>query len=307
MELSKKHLFSMGSEGMAIDRLSLLDSLMEHAPLLISAFDLKGNVLFVNHRFSLLSGPTPQEYVGKNIFDLFPYDIAKRLWDNATCALGAEASLQVEEVMIHKNGSRHVYHSTKFKLTDSIGNIIGTCSISTDITEQKKHEFNACHDFLTELLNRRCMAQVLEADLLRAGVENQHFALALIDLDGFKEVNDSYGHAKGDDILIRVAQTMKESFKEATARCFRIGGDEFAVTFFADSPKAALLRLKKLHTAINGAIEFSLSDSAMKATNSIGVRVVLPNQHVNYHTLLSDVDDLLYAAKREGKNGLYSL
>ncbi|TAA47234.1 EAL domain-containing protein [Corallincola spongiicola] len=115
--------------------------IIEHCPALISAKDLNGNILFVNRHFALLDGPSPEEYVGKNVFELFPKKIASELWSNDLKAIN-QGGLEVEETCYHKGGKLHTYLSNKFPLKDSTGEIFGICAISTDITERKATELH---------------------------------------------------------------------------------------------------------------------------------------------------------------------
>ncbi|MBF0369066.1 MAG: PAS domain S-box protein [Magnetococcales bacterium] len=115
-----------------------LRSILDYAPALISTKDLEGTITLVNPRFSVLAGPSPEDFIGKNVYDLFPHDIADALWKNDLAA--REGPVEVEEVVGHKDGTLHTYLTTKFPLTDESGALFGTCAISTDITDRKEME-----------------------------------------------------------------------------------------------------------------------------------------------------------------------
>ena len=80
---------------------TLLKAIMDNAPALISAKDLKGNVIMANRRFEILDGPTPEEFIGKNVYDLFPLEIADVLWKNDLAAIEADAPVESDEIVAH--------------------------------------------------------------------------------------------------------------------------------------------------------------------------------------------------------------
>jgi len=119
---------------------ALLKAIMDNAPALISAKDLKGNVIMTNRRFEVLDGPSPEEFIGKNVYDLFPFEIADALWKNDLAAIEADAPVESEEVVAHKDGEMHTYHTVKFPLPGVKDKASGTCAISVDITDRKSAE-----------------------------------------------------------------------------------------------------------------------------------------------------------------------
>ncbi len=115
-----------------------LRAILQYSPTLISTKDLKGNVTLVNRQFDVLAGFENDNFVGKNIFDLFPYEIANALWENDKAA--REGPMEFEEQVQHKDGSLHTYLTIKFPLTDDSQRLTGTCAISADITQRKESE-----------------------------------------------------------------------------------------------------------------------------------------------------------------------
>ena len=115
-----------------------LQAILDHSPALISIKDLKGNVVLVNRNFEVLEGPSPEEFMGKNVYDLFPHDVADTLWKNDLAALEAGQPVQTEEVVAHKDGTWHTYLTVKFPLYGKADQAFGICAISTDITERKQ-------------------------------------------------------------------------------------------------------------------------------------------------------------------------
>lgn len=285
----------------------LLHAILDNAPVLISAKDPQGNVLFTNPRFAVLNGPAPEDYIGRNVFELFPKDIAKQLWENDLNAQQSEVPIEAEEHVQHRDGDMHVYHTTKFRLLDDTNTLIGTCAISIDISNLKQLEFDAYHDYLTGLFNQRYFAENLMRDLARARRQGSVLMLAFIDLDGFKEVNDAQGHEKGNQMLAAVAATMKRLFHRPDDVCIRVGGDEFAVLFMSDSADKAENMINSAHRAINEALAGALEKTGIACTNSVGVKLLHPDEEVDFSALYAEIDNALYTAKRTGKNRIYRL
>lgn len=113
-----------------------LQAILDYAPALISTKDLDGNVTLLNKRFEDIIGPNPESVLGRNVYDLFPRDVADSLWQNDLSARAG--ALEVEEEVEHLDGSQHTYLTVKFPFTDEHKKLLGTCAISTDITERKQ-------------------------------------------------------------------------------------------------------------------------------------------------------------------------
>lgn len=283
----------------------LFASILDNAPILISAKDLKGNVLMTNSHFSVLNGPAPEDYLNKNVYDLFPKDIADQLWENDKKAQMSENPIEAEEHVFHKDGSVHAYHTTKFRLLDEQGTLIGTCAVSFDITDMKRLEQEVQYDHLTGLFNRRLLEKTIENEMARASREQLQFIFALVDLDNFKSVNDQYGHQKGDEILVATAESFKQALHRPSDFCYRLGGDEFAVTFCAPSKDIANALLETLRTELNNELHRLIPDAKTACTASIGARLVQPGEAVSFVKLYSDADKALYSSKKSEDNACF--
>lgn len=307
MSESKDQLIaSLTAENKALrEKSRLLKSILSNAPLLISAKDTSGNILFTNSQFRLLDGPAPEDYVNKNIYDLFPKNIADQLWSNDLKAQNSIDPIHAEEQVQHKDGKLHSYHTTKFRLLGNADEVIGTCAISIDVSNAKKHEFEAYHDSLSGLHNYRYFVENLPSDIARAKRSNKLLNVALIDLDAFKAVNDNLGHEEGNKVLIAVASALKELFHRPDDKYMRIGGDEFALVFMSNDIDSARNVITQVHTNINDAIETILDNTGLICTNSIGVKYLQPGESANFDTIYKLADDALYKVKRSGKNGIY--
>ena len=243
------------------EQISLFSSILDNAPILISAKDLKGNVLMTNAHFSVLDGPAPEAYLNKNVYDLFPKEIADELWENDKKAQNSVTPIEVEEHVFHKDGSTHAYHTTKFRLLDEKGTLMGTCAVSFDITDMKRLEQEVQYDHLTGLYNRRLLEKTIENEMARAAREQLQFVFVLIDLDNFKLVNDQYGHQRGDEILVKTAESFRNVLHRPSDFCYRLGGDEFVATFCAPCQQTANELIEALRKEINHAIQAMIPDA----------------------------------------------
>lgn len=284
------------------ERNRLLTSILENAPILISAKDLNGNILLANTRFSILDGPEPKDYLQRNVFDLFPKEIADELWENDKKAQISDIPVQAEEHVYHKDGSMHTYHTTKFRLLDDKYALFGTCAVSFDITNMKQLEQEIQFDHLTGLYNRRLLESTIEHELTRAAREQQYYVFALIDLDHFKSVNDRFGHLTGDDVLVAAAESFKHALHRPSDFCYRLGGDEFVATFCTPCHATADTLLEALRTEINTSIHKLIPDADKFCRASIGARLIEPGKSITFCQLYAEADKALYRAKKSKEN-----
>jgi PAS domain S-box-containing protein len=126
-----------------IEELRRLRAILELAPVLISIKDRFGVVRFTNRMFGVLNGPAPQEYINRSVFEIFPPEIATRLWENDLAAFQSRQVIEAEETVQHKDGSFHTYLTYKYPLIQANGEVGEVCAISIDITSRKFYELQA--------------------------------------------------------------------------------------------------------------------------------------------------------------------
>jgi diguanylate cyclase (GGDEF)-like protein len=178
-----------------------------------------------------------------------------------------------------------------------------TCA---DITErlraQEQIMYMAEHDPLTGLLNRAAFATRLETEVAQA-TDAQPLALLCLDLDHFKEVNDTWGHPAGDELLCTVAERLRQSLRKNDHSVYRLGGDEFAVLLPTISAAGAERLARRVLRTLNQSCEIAGQPYRLHA--SIGLALV-PNNAVDPERLMSRADLALYAAKASGRNAVQS-
>ncbi|MBD2728741.1 diguanylate cyclase [Nostoc sp. FACHB-892] len=159
-------------------------------------------------------------------------------------------------------------------------------------------------DGLTQVANRRCFDERLQAEWKRLAREQQPLSLILFDVDKFKLYNDYYGHLKGDDCLIKIAQTMQQLLHHRPADLVaRYGGEEFLVLLPNTDLVEAIKVAQSIQQAIqNQAIPHAKSDIKNIVTLSLGITSVIPTCDIKPDTLIASADKALYNAKQKGRD-----
>lgn len=177
--------------------------------------------------------------------------------------------------------------------------------VRTQLTLQRQRQelINmARYDFLTGLLNRRTSIEVLEHEFDRARRYEAPLAIAILDIDLFKAVNDSYGHMTGDRVLQAVSASIRKSIR-GTDSCGRFGGEEFLIVFTGISEQNAVRAADKVRTRIAALETKSEGGEPVKVTASLGVAWFGPATR-DVNDLLREADTALYAAKEGGRNAV---
>ncbi len=180
---------------------------------------------------------------------------------------------------------------------------IGRLWIYEDVTAARRISDRlvelAVRDELTGLYNRRRFQEELERMLADAARRNAEVGLLAFDLDGFKPVNDTYGHQAGDEVLIGIAQAVGRIVRR-NELFFRVGGDEFALLVPASTTEGLLELAHRLVEAV-GALRFSFAGSEVGVTASVGI-ARFPDNATDVESLVAVADEALYLSKSEGRN-----
>lgn len=287
-----------------------LHAILHHSPALISVKDLAGNVVLASDHFKELENIDEQGVVGKNVFDVYPRKTAQALWEIELAAQTKQQTFETELELMHKDGSLHTYLMVKFPLRNPEGDVFGVCTICTDISERKLAEnalreqqsrlnYMAFHDSLTALPNRSLFYDRIYHGLARSQRSNSKLALMLLDIDRFKNINDSLGHDSGDLLLKAIATRLNEGVRDMDTVA-RLGGDEFVVVLEGvhDMEDVVFIANKLLVTL---ARPLEIAGHEITTTVSIGVSV-FPEDGTDTDELLKNADIAMYKAKEAGKN-----
>lgn len=276
-------------------------AMFEHSPegVAIINFDADRTVAAANPAFAELHGYTIEELVGNTASGLVNADDAetmRRDW-NAVFE-NQQPKLDAECRLVRKDGSEF-WGAFAMSLLPAGGDQAQIIVFARDISERKRDEeelrYQAQHDPLTGLANRRTFELELERVTALARRYDDEATLMMVDLDNFKAVNDTEGHAAGDALLKRVAAVMRETLR-GTDVLARIGGDEFAAILHRIDPESALPVAQKLRDAVVVAAD------GEHVTASVGLAGIGPGHSVDVQEVCADADTALYASKAVGRN-----
>lgn len=285
------------------EKLKLAASVFSHAGESIVITDAAGMILEVNDTFSHTTGYSREEAISKNPRILKsgrqPSEFYVDMWQ----ALVKEGYWSGEIWNRRKNGEVYAEIKTISAVRDEHDITTHYVALSSDITPIKEHqkqlEHIAHYDILTNLPNRVLLADRLSQAMAQCHRHELSLAVIFLDLDGFKHVNDAYGHDIGDELLIALSTRMKEALREGDSLA-RIGGDEF-VAVLADLVKVEDYEpiLERLLLAASEPV--TISDRVLNVSASIGV-TFYPQDNVDADLLMRHADQAMYVAKQLGKN-----
>jgi diguanylate cyclase (GGDEF)-like protein/PAS domain S-box-containing protein len=264
--------------------------------------DAQSRIIRVNHAFTKITGYPAQEVIGATpaILKSGRHDrvFYERMWE----ALQKNGAWSGEIWDRRHDGEIYPKRLTITAVQDVAGRITHYIGNFIDISEQKRIEAHiqhlAYHDALTGLLNRLSLHERMEQVIALARRDRQRFALMLIDLDRFKEVNDTLGHHIGDQLLIQVGQRLLESVRDSDIVA-RLGGDEFIVVLNAiETPDTATHLAGKIVATLSE--PFYIDGKVLDSSPSIGI-CLFPDEAETLGELIQNADVAMYEAKAQGR------
>ncbi|MDO8391780.1 MAG: PAS domain S-box protein [Actinomycetota bacterium] len=260
---------------------------------------LDGLLDYVNEAYCRIMGTSGAAELGRHwLHSVHPDDVGlvRRSWD-ATFAAGAEGTFEFRIVRPDAETRTVLVTATKFLGADGEWHYLGTAA---DISDQRANErrlsHDATHDPLTDLPNRVLLGEMLDHALSVAQRTNELIALLFIDLDHFKPVNDTHGHAAGDRVLVQVASRLTAAIRGSDTAA-RFGGDEFVVVLDAPvTPEEAVAIAQRILADLHR--PFEVVDQLIDVGASIGVAVAWTE--ATAAQLLDAADRAVYDAKRAG-------
>jgi diguanylate cyclase (GGDEF)-like protein/PAS domain S-box-containing protein len=264
----------------------------------IVATDAENCVTYVNDRMRELLGYESRELELRPFTDLIHPD-DRQEWLQRFEQIREGARLQFDVRLQRKDGLQIWALNSCSPLRDPNGGFAGAISMLRDVTERKLAEdalaHQALHDALTGLPNRSLLHDRLDQAILAARREHWPLAVLLIDLDRFKEVNDTFGHHYGDILLKQVGPRLRGALRESDTVA-RLGGDEFAVILAGCDAESGKLTAAKLLKALEE--PFVVEGQALNVSGSIGI-VTYPDHGQDVETLMRRADVAMYTAKRD--------
>jgi diguanylate cyclase (GGDEF)-like protein/PAS domain S-box-containing protein len=285
---------------------SLLQNIaLEAAANAIAITDKKGAIQWVNPAWVELTGYSKEETIGQNprIIKSEAHDSAfyKDMWNTI---LSGEV-WRGELVNRRKNGSLYFEEETITPVLDRLGNVKNFIAIKLDITERKQAEIKlqqlAHTDSLTGVNNRRRLFELAEHEFDVARRYQHSLSVIMFDLDHFKFINDSFGHATGDQVLERVVAIARAQLRDVDL-IGRYGGEEFVIVLPLTGAKQAYLLAERIRTGV-AALKVETGGKPAFVTLSMGIaEMTRVPQDESVENIIRRADEAMYAAKRAGRN-----
>jgi diguanylate cyclase (GGDEF)-like protein/PAS domain S-box-containing protein len=261
---------------------------------LVTRFSPGGRLTFVSDSYCEFAGNSAAELLGLSIYDLMDADevddVRARLAE-----VGASGTLvRGENAVRTGDGAMRIISWVNSGIADGDGRLVEIQSVGRDVTEHRLLEQSAGRDQLTGLANRALLVDRLDTLLRGAYRQSVHVAVLFVDLDGFKRVNDTLGHQRGDDVLRDAAVVLADCVREADS-VSRWGGDEFVAVLVGSDRVGARLVAAKFREGIRALKLADLPDWRLGA--SVGI-ATYPEDGITADALLRHADRAMYREKQ---------
>jgi len=281
------------------DLLRMLKEVADSLPIGVTFSDITGKIIYSNPAELEIHGYREEEIAGMEARMFAPENLGKPL-------TAASEQLRVwrrERLNVRKDGVEFPVQLTSIPVRDKQGNCLGLVTVCEDITRRKETEGKihrlAYYDFLTGLPNRGLFLEQLQKALALAHREERKLCLFFLDLDHFKDVNDTLGHDFGDKLLRAVAERLSTQIRESDILA-RLGGDEFVlVPASVNNQKNAGIAARRILSLF--AEPFLIGGRQIYANASIGI-ALYPDNGLDTDTLLKCADTAMYQTKSEGRS-----
>jgi diguanylate cyclase (GGDEF)-like protein/PAS domain S-box-containing protein len=285
--------------------------LVEASPDSITLVDLTGNVVRTNQQTAVLLGfDNPGQMIGLSAFELIASEDRQQALNDMQRTLQTGITRTQEYTLLRTDGSTFPTEVTSSLLRDGEGSPQAIVSVARDISERKRTqqalEYQALHDPLTGLPNRTLLFDRLEQSIHAADRHESSVGLLLLDLDRFKEINDTFGHHLGDALLHELGPRLNDLLRKADTvsrlvrtddgdvAVARLGGDEFAVLLPHTSQLGATVAAERILKSFGQ--PFSIQGQSLEVGSSIGI-ALYPEHGPDAETLLQHADVAMYEAK----------
>jgi len=266
----------------------------------------KNEFLLVNDVFTGITGYSKNQIAGLSLQSLLVKEEGASAYSDLLPALDSVGHWEGQVWIKCSDGTNYLGFLSLFSALDDRGNIRQRVGLVSQVTDQKKYREiitrQANYDALTGLPNRRLLLDRVDESIKRADRSKNNFALLFVDLDRFKDINDTSGHDVGDEILRKVSERFKAEVRE-TDTVARIGGDEFTIILNdLEHPK----NLDKVLLGITDRLAepIEIEGKIFHVTASLGI-AIYPQDATSTKGLLMKADQAMYAVKSHGRNGYH--
>ena len=308
----------------AEETLQQLSRAVEQSPASIVITDTNGRIEYVNPRFTEVTGYNAEDAIGQNPrilkTGMTPMETYRDLWNTIT----AGRDWQGEFVNRKKNGEIYYELASISPILDAHGSITHYVAVKENITERKESQLQlrtmndqlaeqvqenlklqeilreqTLRDPLTGLYNRRYLDETMKREIARAEREKYPLSFLMIDIDHFKDLNDTYGHSAGDAVLVALGDLFHTRIRQGDIVC-RYGGEEFIVIMPQADVEDAKRRAEEIRRDF-GDLYINCDGIELSATISIGI-ALYPQHGNDTDTVIKAADAALYKAKQSGRN-----
>jgi len=279
-------------------------ALMKVTPSLIILVDEENKIKYLSQSVrKVLNMNSFEDFVGKNFLDLFDEEVVKELF----IEMAKKRSLFESYVKITIAGQVKTFDVFADRMADEANS--GMFFMLNDVSEIMRLKELAEHDSLMDGLiqvpNRRAFDKQIVQEWNRALRDRVNLSFLMIDIDFFKNYNDTYGHRQGDELLKTAGRIFKKSLKRSTDFIARFGGEEFAVVLCATNSYQANVIAERIRKAVENEVVLTSNGDRTSFTISIGVVTLIPHQGLEYGYVIEAADKALYNAKQNGRNRVW--
>ena len=271
--------------------------------IITSSTDLNGVIISLSEAFCKISGYTKEELLGQKHSIVRHPDMPEKMYKDMWNHLIHNKEWSGEIKNRKKDGGFYWVKANISPTYNIYGNKVGYTAIRQDITDKKLIEKISITDGLTDIYNRRHFDEIFPEMLQSPKRSKDYISFLIMDVDHFKQYNDTYGHQMGDKVLIEIARTLKRLLRREDDFCFRLGGEEFGLVFNTDTKDEAVNYADQIRRNIEEmGIEHSNNSASQYVTASMGLICLRRDQVESADMIYKEADDLLYKAKERGRN-----
>jgi diguanylate cyclase (GGDEF)-like protein/PAS domain S-box-containing protein len=273
--------------------------------------DVNRRILYWNKGAQMITGYSSEDILHRSCFD----NILNHVNEDGVglCFDGCPMKATIEDGQIreasvflqHKEGHRLPVRVRTIPIRNNADIIIGAIEFFTENKEDaslrdhlENYQKQSFEDPLTKAANRRYLSAIIESKIREFKTIKTTFGIAFLDIDDFKQVNDTYGHETGDQVIKNMAETIQNSFRKHDS-LGRWGGEEFIIVFSEVNTHGLMIAAEKMRKLI-AASHLRLEEEDLKFTVSIGATII--NESDTVESIITRADQLMYSSKKNGKN-----
>jgi diguanylate cyclase (GGDEF)-like protein/PAS domain S-box-containing protein len=293
--------FAIRKSSEASNATASFGALMRSTPNVLVLLDGDNKIRYISQSVSKIFGiKEPEELAGTNFLDLFNEKSVRDLFED----IAKKRSFYEDYQKINVNGQIRTFNVFANKMTDD-----GMFFMLNDVSEITKlkelAEQDSLIDGLIQIPNRRSFDKQIVYEWNRALREKVNLSFLMIDIDFFKNYNDTYGHLQGDELLKVAGAIFKKNLKRSADFVARFGGEEFGVLLYGTNSYQASVIAERIRKSVEEEIILTTTGAQTKFTISIGVCSMIPGNNFGHDHIIEAADKALYKAKQNGRNRIW--